>query len=120
MDAKRKYILYVEDMIDAIHRIMNYIDEMNYEAFISNQMVVVVVDAVVRNFEVLGEAAGNIPAEVQIKYPTIPWRQMKGLRNIVAHVYFKVNYETLWQIYSTQLSQNLEDLAHMLAIEKTE
>lgn len=46
------------------------------------------VDAVVRNFEIIGEAARNIPDEIMNKYPAIPWKKMYGLTNLISHEYF--------------------------------
>ena len=51
-----------------------------------------VVDAVARNFEIIGEAAKNVPKDVQDRYPEIPWRKMYGLRNLITHEYFGVDY----------------------------
>ncbi len=49
-------------------------------------------------FEIIGEASKNIPIEVQEKYPEIPWRKMYGLRNLIAHEYFGIDYEMIWEI----------------------
>jgi uncharacterized protein with HEPN domain len=56
-----------------------------------------VVDAVVRNLEVIGEASSQIPDDLKDMYPEVPWYQMKGLRNIIAHEYFGVRLITIWE-----------------------
>jgi uncharacterized protein with HEPN domain len=59
---------------------------------------------------VIGEAARNIPAEIQSRYPTIPWRVMGDMRNIVAHEYFQIDIETIWET----IQQNLPSLIPQL------
>jgi len=90
---KRPYKLYISDMLDAIDRIEDYISGLDYDDFIQNNMVR---DAVLRNLEVIGEAAKNIPDELKEEYSDIPWRRIVGLRNIVIHEYFGVDLENIW------------------------
>jgi uncharacterized protein with HEPN domain len=103
----RKYSLYLEDMLLSMKRIEEYIQDLDFEQFKRNYIKV---DAVVRNFQVIGEAANNIPKNIQEKYPQIPWQKMYGLRNLIAHEYFGIDYEILWEIARNQLSKNLEDM----------
>ena len=76
-----------------------------------------VVDAVVRNFEIIGEAAKNIPDQIKEKYPEIPWKKMYGLRNLISHEYFGVDYEMIWQIITEDLPQNMKDMSKILKTE---
>ncbi len=69
---KRDFILYLEDMLQSMERIDEYINGLNFTKFKQTYMVV---DAVVRNFEIIGEAAKKIPIDVQQKYPEIPWKK---------------------------------------------
>ncbi len=69
-----------------------------------------VVDAVIRNFEIIGEATRNIPEWVIDKYPEIPWKKMYGLRNLIAHQYFGIDHEMICEIAKTNLPENREDL----------
>ena len=64
-----------------------------------------VVDAVVRNFEIIGEAANNIPKEIREKYNDIPWKEIRGLRNLVAHEYFGVDKSIIWEIAKKDLPE---------------
>ena len=91
----RKYGFYIEDILVSMERIEEYINGLEFAGFKQNYMIV---DAVVRNFEIIGEASKHIPDEIIEKYPNIPWRKMYGLRNIVSHEYFGIDYETLWEI----------------------
>jgi uncharacterized protein with HEPN domain len=68
---------------------------MIFEQFRDDQMTV---DAVIRNFEIIGEAAGYIPEEIQEKYPELAWLEMRGMRNIMVHEYFGVIYPSYGEL----------------------
>lgn len=91
--------------------ILEYVEGMDFRKFKQNYMVV---DAVVRNFEVIGEAAKNIPDEIKVKFPEIPWKKMYGLRILISHKYFGIDYEMIWQIITSELRQNYMDLEKIL------
>ena len=92
---KRSTKLFVEDIITFFERIEKYIQDCRFESFQKNQMVI---DAVVRNLELIGEAANNVPKEITQRYSNIPWSDIKGLRIIAAHGYFKVDLNIIWDI----------------------
>jgi len=73
-----------------------------------------VVDAVARNFEIIGEAARKIPIDIQKRYQEVPWDKMYRLRNIVSHACFQVDHETLWEIITRDLPKNGADLKEIL------
>ena len=108
---ERHYKLYLEDMLLSMKRIEEYINGLDFVKF---KQKYIIVDAVVRNFEIIGEAAKQIPIEIQEKYPEIPWKKMYGLRNLIIHEYFGLDYELIWQIAKTQLPQNTNDLERIL------
>lgn len=76
------------------------------------------VDAVIRNFEVLGEASKNIPLELKQKYPNVPWNEMYLLRNKVSHEYFGVDYEIIWDVAVNYLPENRQQIEEILQKEK--
>jgi uncharacterized protein with HEPN domain len=78
-----------------MNRIDIYTKDMGYDSFRQNQLVI---DAVVRNLEIIGEAVRNIPEEVKHKYSIIPWRKMVKLRNILIHEYSGVDESILWEV----------------------
>lgn len=71
-------------------------------------------DAVVRNLEIIGEAAKHIPPEVQARYPGVEWRSIAGLRDIVAHEYFGIDDDLLWDIVADQVPELLEQVRRIL------
>jgi len=77
-------------------------------------------DAVVRNLEIIGEAAKHVPAEVQARYPEVEWRNIAGLRDIVAHEYFGIDEDILWDIVVNQAPQLLEQVREILKREDYE
>ncbi len=79
-----------------------------------------VVDAVIRNFEIIGKVSKNIPSEIKDKYPEIPWKKMYGLRNLISHEYFGVDYEMIWEIAKNNLPQNQADIEKIIEKEKAQ
>ncbi|MFB3894712.1 MAG: DUF86 domain-containing protein [bacterium] len=95
MKPHRDLLVYIEDIIDCINRIKEYTHALTIEAFLDNQQVQ---DAVIRRLEIIGEAVKNVPEEVRIKYPDIPWKEISGLRDILIHEYSGVNIERTWKV----------------------
>jgi uncharacterized protein with HEPN domain len=83
-----------EDMREAIRRIEQYTAGLDQTTFAANQLVI---DAVIRNLTVIGEAARGVPGEVEAQYAELPWMEMRGMRNLVVHEYFGVDVAILWQ-----------------------
>jgi uncharacterized protein with HEPN domain len=93
--SKRDLKLFLIDILECIEKIESYISELSYEEFIQDAKTK---DAVVRNLEIIGEAANQIPEEIQRKYQEIPWPQIISLRNRLIHGYFVVDYDIVWDI----------------------
>jgi len=85
---KRDYRLYINDILEAIEKIKKYTKGLSFEKFSQNEMTI---DAVVRNFGIIGEAVKHIPLKIKKKYPNVPWREMAGMRDKLIHEYFGVN-----------------------------
>ena len=92
-EKMRDYLYYFEDIVDAISKIELYISNITYVEFCERPMIV---DAVIRNFEIIGEAANKIPKEIRKKYPQVEWRETIGFRNVLIHNYFEVDVESVW------------------------
>ena len=114
---KREFILYLEDMLLSMDRIEEYLSSLDFKKFKRNYLVV---DAIIRNFEIIGEASKSIPTYIQQKYPEIPWKKMYGLRNLIAHEYFGIDYEMIWEIAKRNLPQNRIDLIEIIKKEKAQ
>ncbi|MFZ2053734.1 MAG: DUF86 domain-containing protein [Candidatus Aminicenantales bacterium] len=97
----RDYRVYVEDILEASRRIRLYTKRMTEDDFERSPMAV---DAVVRNLEVIGEAAGRIPKDIKLKAPDTEWRKIVALRNLLAHQYFGVNTKIVWDIVANKLA----------------
>jgi uncharacterized protein with HEPN domain len=93
----KEWTLRVEDILEAIERIEAYTAGLTFESFAADQKTV---DAVVRNIEIIGEAVGNVPEEIQRRYPAIPWSRM---RNVLIHRYDEVSLPILWQTIQRNL-----------------
>jgi uncharacterized protein with HEPN domain len=100
--SKRDVRLFLNDMLEAIEKIERYIAVLSFEQFERNDMVI---DAVVRNLEIIGEAARNIPPDLRNKYPAVDWTRVVGFRNIVIHEYFDVDLEIVWIIATQRLAE---------------
>lgn len=115
MAALRSYLLFLEDMQAAMERINRYCAGLDFAAFCTNELVI---DGVVRNLEVIGEAAKKVPLAVQEYYPKLPWSQMYRMRNRISHEYFGLDLATIWRVATEHLPQNYADLLRALAAER--
>lgn len=113
---ERDYLAFVEDMVEAMDKILKYLDTVDgFKEFLENDMVI---DAVTRNYEIIGEAANQIPKAVKDKYPQLPWKQMYGLRNFAAHEYHNIDPKILWEIAEDHLLENKIQLENLLEQER--
>lgn len=109
--AKRNFLYYLEDMQSSKNNILLFTKDMSYEDYLHD---IKTRHAVERNFEIIGEAAKNIPAQLRNAYPMIPWVAMNKFRNIATHEYFGIDNEIVWDIIENKLPQNLLDLQEII------
>ena len=107
---ERDWRLRIDDITDAID-IERYTKKMSFGEFKADDRTI---DAVLRNLEVIGEAAGHIPPEVIDRSREIPWDKMRALRNIVAHEYFGVKLPIVWETIERRLPLLKADLKRLL------
>lgn len=96
----RDHRLYLDDILEAISRIHEYTVELDYESFRQDRKTQ---DAVIRNLEVIGEAASRLPESIRAAAPDVEWRKIIGLRNILAHEYFGVSLPIVWDVVQNKL-----------------
>jgi uncharacterized protein with HEPN domain len=92
----------VRDILQAIQEIRKFTEGMNFEAFQNDDKTI---RAVEMNLIIIGEAAGQIPENVQEKYSQIPWSLMRAMRNRMAHVYFSVDERLLWETVTEEVDE---------------
>lgn len=92
--------IFLLDILDCISAIESFVVDLDYDAFIKDRKTV---DAVVRNIEVIGEAANNLTPEFRVENPQIPWRKMIDTRNRIVHGYASVDVEIIWTIAQNDL-----------------
>lgn len=97
---KRGMRLYIKDILKYMERAEKYIGGLNFEEFIKDNKTC---DAVIRCIEIIGEATKNVPDDMRKKYPSIPWRDMAGMRDKIIHGYFEVDCETVWLVVKEEI-----------------
>lgn len=113
--SDRDPILFLEDIALSMMRVQEYIRGLDFQHFKWDYKTV---DAVIRNFEIIGEARKNLPIELKDKYSNIPWEEMYRLRNRISHEYFGIDYEILWEIATVHLPNNRIDILVILEKER--
>ncbi|AKB74102.1 hypothetical protein MSLAZ_0841 [Methanosarcina lacustris Z-7289] len=89
----RSPILYLSEMLSASINVKSFIEEMDKDAFLKDEKTK---SAVVRQLEIIGEAAKAIPADIRSLAPELDWRSIAGMRDRMIHAYFNVDYNLVW------------------------
>ncbi|MEO0509292.1 MAG: DUF86 domain-containing protein [Verrucomicrobiota bacterium] len=85
--------LRLEDILEAVEMVENYLDGYDFERFTNDRKTV---DAVTRRLEVVGEAVKHLPETMTDAYPEVPWRAIAGFRDVIAHSYFRTEDSIIW------------------------
>lgn len=96
--------LYLDDMEASCEKVQRYTAGMDCAAFIADERTY---DAVVRNLEIIGEAAKRVPDDLRRRMPDIEWRKIAGLRDVLVHAYFGIDNEVLWDIVYNKVPELL-------------
>lgn len=94
--------VYLQHILEAIEKIERYLKNTSYDSFIFNDMQI---DAVVRELEIIGEAAANASEKLKVKHPKIPWSKIVGMRNRLIHEYFGINKKIVWETCASDLKE---------------
>ncbi|RPI36770.1 MAG: DUF86 domain-containing protein [Nitrospiraceae bacterium] len=112
---RRNYLLYIEDILTSTSKILKYVGDTSYQNLLQDEMRL---EAIVRNFEIIGEAASKVPQDIREKYPLIAWRKISDFRNVLAHEYFGIDYEIMWEIIKDKLPVLQKDIQKVLDAEQ--
>ena len=99
-DPEKNYQIYILDMLEAIEKIQEYTDGLTEVEFSQNLLVQ---DAVVRRFQIIGEAASRVPGELREKFIIIPRKKIIAFRNLIIHDYAMVKYTEIWRVIQDEL-----------------
>ena len=110
----RDYTLYLDDILESCRKIRQFTEGMSFQEF---RLDVKTQDAVIRNFEVIGEAANHLPEEIRSLFQNIEWAKIVGFRNILIREYFGVNLQTVWSALAEKLSDFEKQTKAVLADE---
>jgi uncharacterized protein with HEPN domain len=108
--SKRTPQLLIQDILVSCHKIIEYSEGMTYDDFVKDSKTI---DAVIRNFEIIGEAANRLPDDFKENFPEIDWHRIRGFRNRIVHDYMGIDYEIVWEIrdkYLIELIASLEKI----------
>ena len=105
--SEREIKNLLEDIYDSAGKIITYTQGMSFDDFMQDEKTI---DAVVRNFEIIGEAANKVPNDFKAEHPEIEWQRIIGFRNRIIHEYFGIDYKILWKIKQ----QNIPILSELI------
>jgi uncharacterized protein with HEPN domain len=111
----RSQLLYLNDISEAAGNIRSYVGDLTFEKFKNDRMRI---DAVVRNFEVIGEAVKNLSDDVKTQFPATDWKAVAGFRDTLIHGYFGIDLEILWDIIVHKIPVLQKEIASIIAHEK--
>jgi uncharacterized protein with HEPN domain len=105
--------LFLEDIVACCDKVGRYTVGLTYEQFKDTELVI---DAVARNLELIGEATKRVPEELRRRYEDVPWRKMAGLRDVIVHGYFGIDVRLLWDIVQRDVPTTRHKIASVLAV----
>jgi len=110
----RDYRLYLDDMRESCEKVLRYVRGLTFDQFMHDEKTF---DAVVRNLEIIGEAAKHIPPDIRSRYPEVEWPKIAGLRDVVVHEYFGLDEDILWDVVQNHVPVLLNHVLRILAQE---
>jgi uncharacterized protein with HEPN domain len=108
---ERNFHLYIADILDSGKAIMEFVRDLSFEEFLSDRKTY---SAVIREFEIIGEAVGKLPNELKLKHPDVEWQDVKDFRNLLIHEYFGIDLEIVWKIIRDDLPTLMDTVKKIL------
>lgn len=109
--SNRSPELLIEDIIESGTKILEYTRGISFDQFLVDDKTK---DAVVRNFEIIGEAANRLPDNFKAENSQIDWRRIRGFRNRIVHDYFGIDFQIVWNIKNDFLPEMIDDLKKLI------
>jgi len=109
--SDRQPKLLLEDILDSAQKIISYTSNLSFEEFIADSKTI---DAVTRNFEIIGEATNRLPDEIKETNSSIDWFKMRGLRNRIVHNYFGIDHKIIWAIKEEYLNELIVQITELI------
>jgi uncharacterized protein with HEPN domain len=109
--SNRQPKLLLEDILESAEKIITYTESLTYDEFIADSKTI---DAVIRNFEIIGEAANRLPDELKDNNSEVDWHKLRGLRNRIVHGYFGINYKIIWSIIQEYLPELISRIQKLI------
>ncbi len=109
--SKRNSKLLLEDILQSANKIIDYTHGLSFDQFVADEKNI---DAVIRNFEIIGEAAHHLPDEIEEGYTSVDWFRLRGFRNRIVHDYMGIDYKIVWNIKENFLPSLIDEIKVVL------
>ncbi|MGE8204625.1 HepT-like ribonuclease domain-containing protein [Heyndrickxia sp. NPDC080065] len=109
---QREPKVFLEDILSSAIKVEKYTRGLSFEDFIDNDLVY---DAVIKNILVIGEATKNIPKDIRQSNPHIEWRKMAGMRDMMIHGYFSINFQIIWDVVQNKIPEFKQQIEQLLS-----